>query len=239
MSKLIILGIGGDSITGCSDIANCYPYQGLNVSAKGSCSLSFTQAWVTYNTILSGIPVLAKNLGVSGARLATMTDNMTSVAQTYGDPMITTSGGSVAGGGATVIPQRRYVYSVLAGSNDGCLDGTVAQFVADVVAFCAARKAAGWNAVIIGTVLPRTDAGGPMTDSNRVIYNSTITAAGWAAANGIDGVFDLASDTIMGNIANCSNPTYYNSDQIHPTTAGHARLAPIWGATLSSVISGL
>jgi hypothetical protein len=239
MSKLVILGIGGDSITGCDSVGTCYPYQYLSVNAVGDCGAAFSQSWPQYYATVSSVPVIAKNLGISGSKLDGGSPSMTAMATTYGDPMVTASGSAVAGGGSSPIPQRRYVYSVFPGSNDGCIDGTVAQFVADVVAFCAARKTAGWNKVIIGTVLPRTDAGGPMVDANRVAYNSTITASGWAAANGIDGIFDFASDSIMGNIANTTNATYYNSDQIHPTTAGHARLAPIWGATLSAVIATL
>lgn len=239
MSKLVILGVGGDSITGCHDVGTCYPYQYLSVNPVGDCGAAITQSWPQYYATVSSKNVIAKNLGVSGARLIVNANNMTDVATTYGDPMVTASGGAVAGGGSSPIPQRRYVYSVFPGSNDGCIDGTVATFVSEVVAFCAARKAAGWNAVIIGTVLPRADISGPLLETNRLAYNSTITASGWAAANGIDGIFDLGGDPTMGNIATCSNPTYYNTDLIHPTTAGHAILAPIWGATLSTVIAGL
>jgi hypothetical protein len=70
---------------------------------------------------------------------------------------------------------------------------------------------------------------------NRLAFNSLITVAGWAAANGIDAIIDLAAQTIMGNPANCSNMTFY-VDGVHPTVAGATLLAPIYLAGIDALI---
>jgi hypothetical protein len=249
MSNLIILGIGGDSITGCTSVGICYPYQGLNVNAYGDCGVDIIQAACTYYATIGSVNVIAKNLGISGTRLLPVTgpQSMTNIAQNFGDPMVTPSGGQVSATSPSPRPTRKYIYSLLAGSNDGCLgspNNTPAGFAINVATFVNARKMAGWDKVIIGTVLPRNDMGGPLSNSNRLSYNAIIRDPVWLAANNVDGLFDIGlgvsgGGTIMGDITTCSDSTYFNSDQIHPKTAGHAIIAPIWLATLTTAIASL
>lgn len=234
MSKLYCVISMGDSITGS---AACYPFKAFSLTSRGDSTTAAAQATATYT--LPG-NIVFRNMAVSGTRLSLSTDNMTTVAQDYVDPLITTKSIiPTSGTGGAARPTRKYILTLLAGSNDGCLaSASVATFVANVVAFCAARKAAGFDKVILGTVLPRSDVAGPLNEANRLTYNATITAPGWAEANGIDGIFDFGSHAIMGVKANNTDTTYY-SDLIHPTSAGHELLAPIWQAKLDEVIATL
>ena len=86
---------------------------------------------------------------------------------------------------------------------------------------CAARKAAGWQKVIVATILPR----GPGNDANetkRQTVNASIRAN---YATYADGLVDIGNDATIGQATQNSNTTYYNADQIHPSEAGHAIIA--------------
>ena len=95
-------------------------------------------------------------------------------------------------------------------------------------------KTAGYAVAGMCTLTPRND--GVMTEPNRTTYNSTLTGAGWAAANGIDYIIDLASQATMGNPATCSNTTYYQ-DGVHPTEVGYALLAPIYLSGINALVA--
>lgn len=242
MSKLVIVGFFGDSITGCTAVGVCWPYQYLGATGIGDCGSPSSQAGCQYYGTISGVPVVAKNLAISGTRLNTGSPSITSQATGYGDPMVTGSGGAVGSGGVTPIPTRKFIAVFMPGSNDGCINGTVAQFAADVATWAAARKAAGWHKRILCTPVTRGD--GVLAEPNRQIYLSIVNAAGWAAANNIDAIADFGNDSIMGNPANLplnngGDTTYFNSDNTHPTTVGHARLAPILHTILDPIIAAV
>lgn len=110
---------------------------------------------------------------------------------------------------------------------------TPAAYAAAVGAWCLSQKAAGWDKIVTSTVLSRTDA--QANDTNRNAYNAIITGAGWKEANGVDAIADFAADSIMGvDAAPTVNPTYF-ADTVHPGQTGHARLEPIFTATINGL----
>jgi hypothetical protein len=233
---LLVWVASGDSLTGCVSVGISWVYQYLGVTSLCDCS-SVTTELVNYT---SG-NITAQNLAVSGTRLS----DVISIASTYFDPVPANKVTSSFGGPAPV-RARKYLFSCSIGSNDGAIgsfgSGNAPQYAAAVAAMCAARKTAGFDLAMMTTLLPRGD--GVMTEPNRLAYNSTLTGVGWAASNGIDYIVDFASDSIMGNPANLpvnngGVTTYFNSDNIHPTTVGHARLVPILTPVMNTILATL
>lgn len=99
--------------------------------------------------------------------------------------------------------------------------GVVAADVyATAKAYCQARKAVGWK-VIIGTCLPRNEAGtNPTFEADRIWVNAQIVAnavsEGWA-----DQVADIGGDAVIGAPGACDG-SKFESDHIHLNEAGHA-----------------
>lgn len=218
----------GDSI---SASASTWPYQYLGVASKGDAGVPAAQAGATY---ISG-NVIAKNMAVAGTRLNTMGyPDVVPLALVDVDPIVAVKSLSPRGSGASVAPSRRYVFSCAIGSNDAATGGLGSpEAYADAVGACAAlRRAAGFDLLVLATLLPR---GSILTEPNRLAYNARIKNAAFRATYGIDGIFDFASDPIMGDPASLTDPTYYDEDEVHPTAAGQALLVPYVASVMSAL----
>jgi lysophospholipase L1-like esterase len=123
-----------------------------------------------------------------------------------------------------------FVHSLLIGAND-IYNITPATYAATISSYMAARKAAGWDKTVLGTILPRGTAN---HNTNRNAFNAIVTAGGWAAANNVDAIADFAAQATMGPDAAYLNATYYG-DGVHPTAAGYALLEPVF----RSAVNGL
>jgi hypothetical protein len=222
----------GDSIAAS---AGRWPYQYLGLTSKSDSSTIQTMEQAVY--VKTGL--LFCNMAVSGTRLGSAgtgaSYDVANIAASHVDPVVARK--SISG-----LTPRKYLFTCAIGSNDGCLDSeaSVSGYLNNVVAMAQARRTAGYDLIGLCTILPRTDPSGPLTDSNRVAYNGFLTNSSWRSSNGIDYVIDLAGETTMGNIANTTNATYYNSDNIHPTDAGSALLAtnqvtPVMNTILASI----
>lgn len=170
----------------------------------------------------AGETVFAPNYGVSGsswvydwpsdAHVGTMTADAPTI------------------GGLLDVPVTNGSWMVaFAGTNGIVLkSNSAAQEYADFETWLAATLAEGWevNRIVVCTMLPRTG----VSEATRSAYNAALVAG--AATHGYRlARFDL--DAEMGGAGDDLNTTYF-SDGTHPTTAGHARLAPIVYAALTS-----
>ena len=234
MSSLINWVATGDSLTAT---IICWPYQYLNVTSVGDGGLPDIQAACTYY----GTNIIMRDMAITGTRLNTNGyPDLVPLTPIYIDPVISNKSVTI-GSGTTQPRNRKYFLTCSIGSNDGGISSyaTPALYAAAVASWAAARKTAGWDAVAMSTLLPRGD--GLMTEPNRAAYNNTLTGAGWAATHGIDYIIDFASDSIMGASSNLpvngGSSLYYSSDSIHPTSAGQARLVPIFSAVMASVLA--
>lgn len=129
--------------------------------------------------------------------------------------------------------RRIAILTVLVGRNDlvGTWGGPEA-YAANLAAYVAAMRRAGWNRVVVGTVLPST---WEPFDPQRDALNLILTAPGWARAHGIDAIADFALSPEMGGDGAAADKTYF-ADGIHPTNLGYATLAPIYGRALTQVM---
>lgn len=118
-------------------------------------------------------------------------------------------------------PQRKKLVA-FAGTNGIVLKGnSAAQEYADFETWLAAALGGGWSAddMVVPTMLPRTGVSEVTRGDYNALLVSGASSYGYRLAR-----FDL--DPTMGVAGADLNTTYY-SDGTHPTTAGHAILAPI------------
>lgn len=133
---------------------------------------------------------------------------------------------------------RRYILSLLIGTNpEGAANPTT--FAADVATYCLARRAAGWHAIILGTLPSRTD--GVIANFDTAYaqpYNTIIKGAGWKESAGVTAIADYAADSEIGATNAANNGTYFNADHIHPITAGQALMGARKLTALNAVLAG-
>lgn len=130
-------------------------------------------------------------------------------------------------------PSRsRNVLIVAAGTNDmaaGNQDGPTT--LAEYYAYCDQAQAAGWR-IVGATILKRIGTGHDAAFETARTYFNTNLLAGYVA-KGYLAVADFGAIALMQNPAD----TAYFSDGIHPTTAGHALMAPVAQAALQTAIT--
>jgi lysophospholipase L1-like esterase len=112
---------------------------------------------------------------------------------------------------------RNNVLVFMCGTNDFAHGDSAADTYAELQAYCAARRAAGFR-VIVFTVLPSTVTGG--FNGLRNDYNALL-AAGHSFA---DAYCDMAAEATIGPDAAASNAALY-PDGTHPSAAAHALAA--------------
>lgn len=129
--------------------------------------------------------------------------------------------------------QDLQVHVIWAGTNDIAGGWTGAGTYSALADYCAARYAAGWDRVIILTMLPRSAGGDdPDTETERQAYNALIRA-NWESI--ADGLADVASDGRIGDAGDELDTTYYENDRVHLNATGHGVVAGI----VQPVLSGL
>lgn len=108
--------------------------------------------------------------------------------------------------------------------------------------YCGERRTKGFK-VIVGTLLPLLPSGGMFHDYDEETLRTavnTLIRNSWSSF--ADGLCDVGADPVMGAAGACGNLTYYQSDQIHPTTAGQVHLAQasgLWEDAINAVINSV
>lgn len=151
-------------------------------------------------------PVTIVNLGISGEALS----SMVTAAPTAIDR-------NRAG-------QRRKEIVVIAGGSNDLQSGVAAATVyADLVAYCAARRAAGFR-VIVCTIMKRASQPAAAATYNALVIANAATIA--------DGLVDLAADPRLDYTV---TPANWQNDNTHPNDAGAAVIASL----IAPVVNGL
>lgn len=156
-------------------------------------------------------PTLAHNKAVVGNKIAELVANASVVDSYYS------------------ASRSKNILSVLIGANDLSGAATAADFVADVKAYCLARRAVGWK-ILICTILPRQASGVP-NYTKRNAANSLIV--GDTSFYDAIAQFDLVSG--MGADGDEENATNYDAQKTHPTDTGFALLAPTWKTAVEAL----
>lgn len=134
---------------------------------------------------------------------------------------------------ANLDPQRRpggpNLIVFWEGANDLYYGSSPQKALENLRLYVAHRHAAGFK-VIIGTLLPRNDAGLPSDyETKRQAVNAALRADWQTFA---DGFVDLAADPDMGPAGSWQNATYFLPDRVHLNEAGARRIAAHVGAAI-------
>lgn len=134
--------------------------------------------------------------------------------------------------------RARNVYVLAIGTNDMATsghDGPTA--LADYYRLADNVLALGGR-VVVHTILPRNlGSSTPQTNFNAArAYFNTHLRAEWAA-RGYHALADQAAISGMGADGDEANAAYYNNDQIHPNTNGHATLLPVYQAAIQLALN--
>lgn len=127
---------------------------------------------------------------------------------------------------------RKFILSILIGANDlqGYSGGT-SQYTTDLLAYCAARYAAGWDKIALCTNTPIKPALQPTFNTARATLAASIRAS---VGTSCDAVIDFAADPTYGTNAAALDVSKY-ADGEHPTLATQI----LMGATAAAVINTL
>lgn len=122
------------------------------------------------------------------------------------------------------------INTIWAGSNDLTDEFvTPAESAASIFAltedYCAARRAAGWQKLVVFTVLPRTYIGMPAGyEDCRQAFN-TLMRADWSTI--ADALCDVAADERIGVYGAQFDTDYFLPDAVHINDGGHAVVAEL------------
>lgn len=175
--------------------------------------------------LTNGTNVRYENFGIAGETYATMITDAGTQSQRLG-----------------------YLSSVRGNQNILCIDGPTNDMSASgdgVTAGIALTRTqtlvstyrAGYSGpILLHTVLPRVASNaGAGFEAARLAYNPALLA--WASTQPNVYVSDWGADPLMGPVGSLSNTTLYQSDQIHPTREGAARLALIDSYILGTLLA--
>jgi lysophospholipase L1-like esterase len=191
------------------------------------------------------IPAMAQLLAFEGDSITDPTTGVAAaskyyyVAQSAISPFPQGANDAVSGSGIATVTSRSAtidswfapisglkVLFLFLGAND--MGDGVTSFVANLKAYCLARKAASPGLkIVLATLLPQTTSGfNTFRDAVNVLIHGDNSY--------YDVLADFAANPTMGCDA-CAASTTYFSDGEHPTPAGHAILGPIAQAAIQSV----
>lgn len=169
---------------------------------------SYRNTWPQLLSSQLGRPLAFYHLGVSGQ---------------------TASGGAASAAtlaGRSFSSGKFNAVSISWGTNDLAANATAAATYSNLQTIAAAYRSAGFNKILMSTILPRkaSFSGGQTSggfETARLDLNTLIRAG-----EGIDfdKLIDIGADAVIGNEANCT-ATYY-SDLVHLSTLGNSLAAP-------------
>jgi hypothetical protein len=105
---------------------------------------------------------------------------------------------------------------------------TPAQALIDAKAYCANAISLGLKVITL-TCIPTSTT--YVADADRLTFNTNMLAD----TSFCNAVVDPCALTEFNSVADLSNTTYYNADQIHLTTAGYTLIANLLAPTIQSV----
>lgn len=114
-------------------------------------------------------------------------------------------------------------------TNDLFFGASAATAYANIVSYCQARQAVGFQVVVL-TVLPRSNVGTPGSfEADRQTVNTSIRA-NWSTF--ADALADVAADTRIGDSGDEINVAYYDGSLVHLGNEGYGVVADITAAAI-------
>lgn len=111
---------------------------------------------------------------------------------------------------------------------------SVTSVLGKVEAYHVARVAAGWDAVILSTITPRTQAGTPSNfETKRLDFNTQLRA--YCAANSTAVLADIGGDSRIGQSNQSDDLRYYDGSGVHHSRLGWRVSVDYWKRALASL----
>ena len=184
-------------------------------------------------------PMATVNCGESGYRIVSYSDNptasLTYKATTRENPFSPAAVAHVTDDALHLVPSgKQGVLHVLIGINDifymqtsaGIAAGiTISTIFNNLKTYCLARRAAGWNKIVVGTLTSSN-----LGESQRESLNTLIRGD----SSFYDALADYAADSRIGADGAYASTTYF-LDGTHPTTTGQQIMAGIATAAIQSL----
>jgi lysophospholipase L1-like esterase len=130
---------------------------------------------------------------------------------------------------ATVSTHALNVLTVWCGTNETTVPGNAATTHASLRAYCLARRAAGWDKIIVATAMARGDQ---PNEPWRSSFNGLIRANYTQYA---DALIDVAANANLGGGTSYLT-SYFDVDQIHLSPTGCVEMASIAAPVIDAVI---
>ena len=216
------LMVVGDSISRWTDASTSYPNP--------------TVAWPIVMRGLVSPTVGVLDAAVSGRTVATFPGQTTN---SFGYGASTLELALTVGSGAFAHTTDAAINFKQAGGKavlviDGGIDDMLlfssppATIAAALKSYCQARKSAGWDKIVVCTLISNGTV-----DANRSTLNGLIRAD----PSYYDALIDFGANSTMGATGAYSNSTYFQNDGTHPTAAGEAIMASIAAPVIQNLLA--
>ena len=216
-TPIVKLTVEGDSITAGLGGTPTYPHVAL--------------------TQLSGVANSGGNTPIQGFIRGVANLSINNIA-TSGISSLTIFNNYASRGGASFDATKNLnVFSIMSGTNtSGSNDTSANQKYLLSRSILRAARVTGYQRRLIGTITGRGDDPSyftgtllPLDGYYQSYFNSDLDC---------DGLFDFVSNPLFATVAAASNTTYYNTDLLHPTSAGQVVLGGIFNPALLAALKG-
>ena len=135
----------------------------------------------------------------------------------------------------TQIGTGRNVLVLLGGVNDAAAGASAATIYASIKSYCEARRASGWDKIVLCTEIDAQSAATQAVGWHSTIWPAlnTLLTAGYA--DFADYLCDLGADS---RLQDATDTTYYNVDLLHPNDAGYAVIQELITPYLAAATMG-
>ena len=129
------------------------------------------------------------------------------------------------------VPGSYFIISILIGRNDLVNYGQVGTYLQNLGRYIKTLKAAGWDRVVLGTLLPSNWA--PFK-TWRSEWNATVLADCWASKNDVDAIARFGEMPEMGSDEAAAAHVFY-ADGTHPRNRGYEAMAVVYTEAIDSL----
>ena len=128
-------------------------------------------------------------------------------------------------------PGEIFIITILIGRNDLVTYGNVADYLSNIGDYINALKRAGWDRVVLGTLLPSSWA--PFR-ALRTDWNTAVLSDCWASLHHVDAIASFGEMPEMGSDEAAASTKFY-ADGTHPNNNGYEAMAVVFARAINSL----
>jgi hypothetical protein len=124
-----------------------------------------------------------------------------------------------------------FILSILIGRNDLVNYPSIDDYLTNLSWYIDRMKQAGWDRVILGTLLP---SAWPPFAAVRSKFNEVVRSDCWATMHGVDAIADFGQMPTLGADSAATNIDYF-ADGTHPTNKGYGLMEAVYTKAVNSL----